>query len=182
MARRESDYDLGDLKRGKVVQKANSTHGTPPGIVVCVGGVVLDEGRILLVRQAQGHTLEGQWTIPWGLIDPGETPEAAVLREIEEEAGVAAEIVGLLGIQSLPEPWEGWLGIVFQCKHVSGLPVSDGGRETDRARFFSLHELSSFDERIEIWCEWLAKSIFAGKPKVIAPEPFNPYSPKIAFL
>jgi ADP-ribose pyrophosphatase YjhB (NUDIX family) len=47
----------------------------PPGIIVCVGGVVLQEGRMLFVRQAPGHSLEGQWTIPWGFMETGETPE-----------------------------------------------------------------------------------------------------------
>jgi ADP-ribose pyrophosphatase YjhB (NUDIX family) len=150
------------------------------GIVVCVGGVVLDEGRFLLVRQAQGHSLEGQWTIPWGFVDPGETPEAAVLREIKEEAGIQAEIEGLLGIQNLPDPWDGWLAIIFQCKPIAGKPSSDGGKETDQAGYFSLKDLSNL--KVETWCEWLAKRILSEKRKPIAPEPSNPYFPKLGFL
>lgn len=154
----------------------------PSGIIVCVGGVVVKEGRILLVRQAKGHPLEGQWTIPWGLVDPGEAPEVAVVREIKEEAGVEAEIEGLLGIQNLPDPWDGWIGIIFQCKHVAGIPNPDGGRETDQARYFSPHDISNLENEIEIWCRWLAKRVLGGRYKIITPEPSNPYSPKISFL
>jgi ADP-ribose pyrophosphatase YjhB (NUDIX family) len=155
---------------------------SPPGIVVCVGGVVLKEGRILLVRQAAGHILEKKWTIPWGLVDPGEVPEEAILREIVEESGVTAEIRGLLGLQNLPTPWTGWIGIIFLCEHISGVPESDGGRETDRAGYFSFDEIATFEEEIEIWCEWLAKRVLTMEPQIIPPEPTNPYSPKIAFL
>jgi len=163
-----------------VADKSVSNHNPVPEIVVCVGGVVLHEGHILLVRQAQSHLLEGQWTIPWGFLDPGESPEAAAVREIMEEAGVEAEIEGLLGIQNLPDPWDGWFAIIFQCKHMNGVPKPDGGRETDRAGYFSLHDLSNLE--VEIWCDWLAKRVLTGKQMLITPETSNPYFPKIAFL
>jgi 8-oxo-dGTP diphosphatase len=163
-----------------VVRESDSSNEVSQGIVVCVGGVVLDERRVLLVRQAQGHSLEGQWTIPWGLVDPGEAPEVAVLREIKEEAGIQAEIEGLLGIQNLPDPWDGWLAIIFQCKPIAGVPSPDGGKETDRAGYFSIDDLP--DLKVEIWCEWLIKRMLTERHKPIAPEPSNPYFPKLGFL
>ena len=69
----------------------------PPTMVVCVGAVVLRGEHVLLVRQAEGHSLAGQWSIPWGFVDPGEFPHEAALREIYEESGINAEIEGLLG-------------------------------------------------------------------------------------
>ncbi|OGO20362.1 MAG: hypothetical protein A2Z14_12395 [Chloroflexi bacterium RBG_16_48_8] len=165
-----------------MVKRVGPSNNVPEGIVVCVGGVVLEEGRILLVRQARGHPLEKQWTIPWGLINPGEAPEAAILREIEEEAGVEAEIEGLLGIQNLPDPWEGWIGIVFQCQHVSGIPKPDGEKETDRAGYFFLNEIASLEGEIEVWCKWLARRVLIERKPFISSEPNNPYEPKLAFL
>lgn len=155
---------------------------SPPVIVVCVGAIVLKDEQILLVRQAEGHPLEKQWTIPWGFVEPGEAPEKAVIREIQEESGIKSVVQGLLGIQNLPAPWNGWISIVFRCKHISGIPKPDGGRETDRADYFTLEELSQFKDEIEIWCAWLAERVLTGIPKLIPPEPKNPYSPKIAFL
>lgn len=148
--------------------------------VVCVGTVVLQGNRTLFVRQATGHPLEGQWSIPWGILDPGESPDAAALRETLEEGGVTARIEGLLGIQNLRR--EGWAAIIFLCRHVSGVPVSDGGIETDAARYFSLEEMDAFDEPFEPWCEWLVRRVLRGECSAIPPEPDNPYRPRTAFF
>jgi len=147
---------------------------------VCVGAVVLQGEQALFVRQAKGHPLEGQWSIPWGLVDPGESPDSAALRETVEEGGVTAHIEGLLGIQNLRG--EGWVGIIFLCQHVSGTPVSDGGVETDEARYFSLEEMEAFGEPFEPWCEWLVRRVLRGEYHVIPPEESNPYRPRVAFF
>ena len=151
----------------------------PPKMAVCVGAVVLREQRILLIRQAKGHSLAGHWSIPWGLVDEGETPEDAARRETVEESGVTAAVDGLLGIQNLPSP--GWIGIIFACHAVAGGLTPDGV-ETDRAAYFSLEDILSFDETIEPWCKWLALRVLSGKCTVIPEEPGTPYSPRKAFL
>ncbi|RLF30412.1 MAG: hypothetical protein DRN07_08655 [Thermoplasmata archaeon] len=151
----------------------------PPKMVVCVGTVVLQGKRVLLIRQAKGHSLAGQWSIPWGVVDNGESPEDAALRETYEEGGIKAEIEGLLGIQNLPEI--GWLGIVFLCHHVEGEPVADGV-ETDKAAYFLVEEIDSLDEPFEPWCEWLVRRVLRGEYTVIPYEPNNPYHPRKAFL
>ena len=157
----------------------NSTTEWPPRMAVCVGAVVLRDNRVLFVRQAEGQSLAGQWSIPWGVVNNEEAPEAAALRETYEESGIKAEIDGLLGIQNLPSA--GWLGIVFLCHYVEGEPVSDGV-ETDRAAYFTLEDIDSLDERFEPWCEWLARRVLTGKYMVTAYEPDNPYQPRRAFL
>jgi ADP-ribose pyrophosphatase YjhB (NUDIX family) len=145
-----------------------------------VGTVVLQEERALFVRQARGHPLEGQWSIPWGLVDPGESPDAAALRETLEEGGISASIEGLLGVQNLRQ--EGWVAVLFLCRHVSGTPTPDGGVETDGARYFSLEEMDTFDEPFEPWCEWLVRRVLAGAYHLIPPEENNPYRPRVAFF
>jgi len=151
----------------------------PPKMVVCVGTVVLQNARVLFVRQAKGHSLAGQWSIPWGIVDDGESPEDAALRETNEESGVTAKIEGLLGIQNLRRA--GWVGIIFLCHHAEGQPVSDG-IETDKAAYFSLEEIDSFDEPFEPWCEWLARRVLRGEYITIPCELNNPYFPRRAFL
>ena len=148
--------------------------------VVCVGTVVLQGNRALFVRQAKGHPLEGQWSIPWGILDPGESPDAAALRETVEEGGITATTEAVLGIQNLQS--EGWLAIIFLCRHVSGVPTSDGGRETDGAGYFSLEEMDAFDEPFEPWCEWLVRRVLRGEHRTIPLEPANPYRPRTAFF
>jgi ADP-ribose pyrophosphatase YjhB (NUDIX family) len=128
-------------------QKTQDSALWPPKMVVCIGTVVLLGERVLFVRQAAGHPLAGQWSIPRGIVDPAESPEKAALRETYEESGITAEIVGLLGVQNLRRP--GWLAIVFLCHHRDGVPVSDGGVETDGAAYFALAEMEAFDEPFE---------------------------------
>jgi ADP-ribose pyrophosphatase YjhB (NUDIX family) len=158
----------------------SSGSGASAVTVVCVGTVVLQGERALFVRQAKGHPLEGLWSIPWGILDPGESPDAAALRETLEEGGVAATAVGLLGVQNLRQ--EGWVAIIFLCRHVSGMPTPDGGIETDGAAYFSLEEMDAFDEPFEPWCEWLVHRVLRGEHHIIPGEPDNPYLPRTAFF
>ena len=63
----------------------------PDRPVVGVGAVVLDAGRVLLVKR--GHApLKGQWSLPGGRVETGETLEQAVAREVLEETGVTIEV------------------------------------------------------------------------------------------
>jgi 8-oxo-dGTP diphosphatase len=101
-----------------------------------VGAVVRRDDDVLLVRQSVGHSLAGQWTIPWGRVDAGESPMAAVIREVREEAGVEAAVEGLLGVQELPEPQEGGVALVYLCRHLSG-DLIPRDTETDAARYYS---------------------------------------------
>jgi len=66
------------------------------GYNVGVGGAVVQDGKLLLVRRASRRG-RGNWQIPGGFIEPDETIEVAVGREVAEEAGVQAEVVGVLG-------------------------------------------------------------------------------------
>jgi len=163
-----------------MTEKEQRQQDWPPGMLVCVGTVVLQDNRALLVRQARGHALAGRWSIPWGIVDPDETPEAAALRETSEEGGIKAEIDGLLGIQNLPR--QGWVGIIFLCHHLSGVPTSDGGVETDRAAYFSLEELATLEEPMEEWCAWLVRRVLQGDYHTIPPRAQNPFRPRLAFL
>ncbi len=151
----------------------------PPNMVVCVGMVVLKGEKALFVRQAKGHSLEGEWSIPWGLVDDGEAPENAAIRETREESGITAEMDGLLGIQNLPKP--GWLGIIFLGHHVDGEPTPDGV-EADKAAYLSLEEMNDSKDRFEPWCEWIVRRVLTGKHTVTPCTKDNPYSPRRSFL
>jgi ADP-ribose pyrophosphatase YjhB (NUDIX family) len=77
---------------------------SPSGSTLCVGAVVLRGDKALFVRQTYGK-LKGTWSLPWGFVDGmradgcPEPPDEAAIRETQEEAGVAARVEGLLGIQ-----------------------------------------------------------------------------------
>lgn len=161
-------------------RRQGSTDPWPPRIVACVGAVVLQGDRVLWVRQAKGHPLEGQWSIPWGIVDPGEFPEAAALRETLEEGGIVAKVEGLLGVQNLRR--EGWVALIYLCRYASGRPAPDGGVETDGAAFFAPDDMDALDEPFEPWCAWLVRRVLAGNYHLIPPEPGNPYRPRLAFF
>ena len=58
------------------------------------GGIVFnDKGEVLVTQHSQNKN----WSFPKGLIDPGQTPEEAAVREVREEGGVEAEIMGKVG-------------------------------------------------------------------------------------
>ena len=60
--------------------------------IVGVGAVVVDGGRVLLVRRAN-EPLKGEWSLPGGAVDAGESLRAAVVREVREETGVETEMI-----------------------------------------------------------------------------------------
>lgn len=55
-----------------------------------VAAVVVRDGRLLMTRRPAGGPLGGQWELPGGKLEPGESPEHALVREVREELGVAA--------------------------------------------------------------------------------------------
>ncbi|NGO11614.1 (deoxy)nucleoside triphosphate pyrophosphohydrolase [Streptomyces sp. HC44] len=59
--------------------------------IVVVGAAVLSEGRLLAARRSAPPELAGRWELPGGKVEPGETPERALVRELREELGVEAE-------------------------------------------------------------------------------------------
>jgi 8-oxo-dGTP diphosphatase len=65
--------------------------------MVGVGGVVIDDGQTLLIRRAS-PPLQGEWSIPGGLLEVGETLEQGVARELAEETGLEVRVVELIEV------------------------------------------------------------------------------------
>ena len=92
------------------------------------GAVVRDDqGRILLLRRSDN----GQWSLPAGMIEPGEQPAEAILREIAEETGVVAEIERLAGVAVHETEYPNgdqcsYLAVWFRCRAVGGEARPDG--------------------------------------------------------
>ena len=73
---------------------ASESQGRGPGSPIhVVAGVITDvRGRILLARRTRGRDLAGLWEFPGGKVDPGETAEQALVRELREELGIEATV------------------------------------------------------------------------------------------
>jgi 8-oxo-dGTP diphosphatase len=69
----------------------------PESPVVGVGAVILDGNRVLLVLRGQ-EPMKGEWSIPGGALELGETLEAAVLREVLEETGLEVETQAIVEV------------------------------------------------------------------------------------
>jgi 8-oxo-dGTP diphosphatase len=60
-------------------------------LLVAAGALVDADGRVLLARRPQGRPLAGLWEFPGGKVERGETPEAALIRELAEELAIGVE-------------------------------------------------------------------------------------------
>ena len=114
-----------------------------PGVgVVCLRGA-----EVLLIRRSK-PPLQGAWSLPGGRVEWGETLEAAALRELVEETGVEAELLGLVDVV------DGVFGadthyvlIDYAARWLSGEP-----REGNDAAEASFHPLSRLAE-LALWTE-----------------------------
>ncbi len=57
-------------------------------LLVTAVALIDPEGRVLLAQRPAGKSLAGLWEFPGGKVDPGETPETALIRELKEELGI----------------------------------------------------------------------------------------------
>ena len=77
-----------------------------PTFLVTVGGVVVNaERELLLLKHRFVRTTTGAWDLPSGVVQRGENPAAALVREIREETGLDATIGQLLSLESTPDNW-----------------------------------------------------------------------------
>lgn len=131
----------------------------PPRAPVAAAGIVCLRGDdVVLVRRGT-PPLEGRWSLPGGRIEWGERAADAALRELKEETGCEAKLVGLVDVvdgllsrSAASEgdgPWAHYVLIDYAARWVSGEPrAGDDARE---ARFFAPSEI----EALGLWSETL---------------------------
>jgi len=69
----------------------------PAHPLVGVGAIILDANRVVLVRRGRPPAL-GQWSLPGGIVELGETMEEAIVREVEEEVGLKVEVSQIVSV------------------------------------------------------------------------------------
>ncbi|MFE9954341.1 NAD(+) diphosphatase [Micromonospora sp. NPDC005299] len=117
---------------------------TDPAMIVLVhDGVDGPEGRCLLGNNATWPSTPGQrrYSCLAGYVEPGESAEAAVLREVREEVGVAVEEIGYAGSQSWPFPGSLMLG--FLARADADAPILVDPAEIAHARWFTRREIGA---------------------------------------
>ncbi len=100
------------------------------------GVVCFRASDVLLVRRATAPRA-GEWSLPGGRLEAGETPREAALRELREETGVTARLLDLIEVVNLPDgDGPGFEIHDFAAAWLSGEPRPGG--DVDRARFLPL--------------------------------------------
>jgi 8-oxo-dGTP diphosphatase len=106
---------------------------TKPGTrIILVSAVALIDvdGRVLLAQRPPGKSLAGLWEFPGGKVDPGETPEAALIRELREELGIEtkASCLAPLTFASHSYPEFHLLMPLYACRRWEGVPIAQEGQ------------------------------------------------------
>lgn len=98
-----------------------------------------DDGGVLLVKR-NVEPKKGQWCLPGGFIEVGESPEAGCLRELKEETNLAGYIDRLLGVYVADSSiYKSVLIIGYLVRDVNG--KLEAGDDSDAVRFFALDDM-----------------------------------------
>lgn len=118
--------------------------GTRPLPLVGITAVIFRDEKVLLGRRSDNGAL----TPITGIVDPGEEPADAAVRETREEAGVVVRVDRLAWVHQIPRITYGngdqadYLDLTFRCTWVSGVPEPVDGEMTD-VGWFDLHDLDA---------------------------------------
>ena len=93
--------------------------------MIVVAAALVDPGRrVLLQQRPPGRSMAGLWEFPGGKVEPSELPEAALVRELGEELGIAADVSSLAPGCFASAPVEGrhMLLLLYLCRQWQGIP------------------------------------------------------------
>ena len=120
--------------------------------LVLVAAVVLvdADGRVLLAQRPEGKAMAGLWEFPGGKVEPGETPEAALIRELHEELGIDTWASCLAPLTFASHGYADFhlLMPVFICRRWDGIVTPHEGQnlawvKPDRLRDYPMPEADS---------------------------------------
>ncbi|GAA6191353.1 (deoxy)nucleoside triphosphate pyrophosphohydrolase [Phaeobacter sp. NW0010-22] len=121
------------------------TSESKPLKVVLVSAVALIdvEGRVLLAQRPEGKSMAGLWEFPGGKVEVGETPEQALIRELEEELGINTWASCLAPLTFASHAYDDFhlLMPLFACRKWEGIPQS---RENQALKWVRANELRNY--------------------------------------
>ncbi|WP_417307739.1 (deoxy)nucleoside triphosphate pyrophosphohydrolase [Devosia sp.] len=91
-------------------------------VVACA--LVDADRRVLIAQRPEGKQLAGLWEFPGGKVEPGESPEQALIRELEEELGISTQSACLAPVSFASHSYENFhlLMPLYVCRKWTGLP------------------------------------------------------------
>ena len=119
------------------------TDSVRPWLIVVAAALVDRDGRVLVQQRPEGGTMAGLWEFPGGKVEPGETPEAALVRELREELGIDVETACLAPALFASEPLNGrhMLLLLYLCRKWRGVPTAHHATALRWVRPVELHAL-----------------------------------------
>ena len=122
-----------------------------PMVVACA--LVDADGRVLLAKRPPGRPLAGLWEFPGGKVEPGETPEAALIRELEEELGIKVAPKCLAPFTFASHAYEAFhlLMPLYLCRNWEGEVTARQGQELTwvRAKRLADYAMPPADEPLK---------------------------------
>jgi 8-oxo-dGTP diphosphatase len=129
---------------------------TPLPTVLVVAVALIDvDGRVLIAKRPQGKSLAGLWEFPGGKVEPGERPEAALIRELREELGIEVSESCLAPFVFASHAYDSFhlLMPLYLCRRWDGVVAA---REHDALAWVKPNKLSAYpmppaDEPLVAW-------------------------------
>lgn len=99
-------------------------------LLVAACALVDADGRVLLAQRPEGKQLAGLWEFPGGKVEPGETPEECLIRELREEIGIETEIPCLAPLTFASHSYDDFhlLMPLFVCRRFRGIAQPKEGQ------------------------------------------------------
>lgn len=111
-------------------------------VLVSAVALIDADGRVLLAQRPEGKSMAGLWEFPGGKVEPGETPEAALIRELEEELGIRTHESCLAPLTFASHAYDDFhlLMPLFACRKWEGALVPQEGQTLAWARARDLRD------------------------------------------
>lgn len=92
-------------------------------LIVAACALVDADGRVLLTQRPEGKQLAGLWEFPGGKVEPGETPEECLVRELQEEIGISTKVPCLAPLTFASHSYDDFhlLMPLYVCRRYEGI-------------------------------------------------------------
>jgi 8-oxo-dGTP diphosphatase len=112
-------------------------------VLVSAVALIDSDGRVLLAQRPEGKSMAGLWEFPGGKVEQGETPEVALIRELQEELGIDTWASCLAPLTFASHTYENFhlLMPLYACRRWNGTPQS---REGQALKWVRANELRNY--------------------------------------